>query len=456
MPNIYYAKSGGTCTNDDGMVDSGSARTGLWTTTASDYYPSCYDIFAGNTGTPIAAGDFIYCSDLHTFTRSSVTNFIGATNSQTDCIYIVSVDNANQDEYKAGASEKAVSGNDIVFYGRSVVWGMEILADDDFRSGGVNTHAVFIDCTIGLDAGGSHDRIQVVHDGAAFMFYDCTIELPNTAYLQVYNAGMMYLDGCTFNNSHAGDLIHSISGNGGATVTIKNCKGIDNTGYLLGEAGNDNSNDDLINVQIINSEVNASVTPVQEDLENRCHTFLMSGCSSDNDIAEYQHYFESVASVAEHNTTIYRDESEAWSDAEKVSLEVTTGADIEVFNPFTFEFPSEYIDLSATASDVIRIYFASTTALDPSNVWAQVSYADGTNAKTWNTATSRPDMLKPGTLTTDSGSDWRNGAGAFSGNEYYLDVDCSSPSGAACVVEIRIFVGIASTTVYFDVVTTQS
>jgi hypothetical protein len=58
-------------------------------------------------------------------------------------------------------------------------------------------------------------------------------------------------------------------------------------------------------------------------------------------------------------------------------------------------------------------------------------------------------MASGTTLTTDSGSDWRDGAGALAGhNEYIIDVATSGDVGADCVPVVSISVTKANTTIY--------
>jgi hypothetical protein len=58
-------------------------------------------------------------------------------------------------------------------------------------------------------------------------------------------------------------------------------------------------------------------------------------------------------------------------------------------------------------------------------------------------------MASGTTLTTDSGSDWRDGAGALAGhNEYIIDVATSGNVGADCVPVVSISVTKANTTIY--------
>ena len=58
------------------------------------------------------------------------------------------------------------------------------------------------------------------------------------------------------------------------------------------------------------------------------------------------------------------------------------------------------------------------------------------------------------TLTTDSGSDWRDGVGAFTGNEYQVDV--ASTTGLDCYPTVTLTVTEPSAVFYigseFDLV----
>jgi hypothetical protein len=118
--------------------------------------------------------------------------------------------------------------------------------------------------------------------------------------------------------------------------------------------------------------------------------------------------------------------------------------------------PARYCELSSTASDNIRIYFANITSnadLTDTNLWATVSYPDGTNQHTFNLATNRnTDFLAAGTKhTTDSGSAWKDGGSDLTGyDEQYMDIDTSGDVGADGVPIITIYCGEPSITFYID------
>lgn len=458
---IFYVKAGGTATGDGGRV-TGAARTGTWSTTASEYYDNVEYIFGGTGGTAITEGDFIYVSDVHDKAIASAVTWTGS-NGYNGFIYIISVDNANQDQYKAGAREYASGANDMSFYGRLTIIGMTMSAGDDFQSNGNNGVICFIDCTLGVDA--ATDLIHLIQDGVVWEIYGGTINIDNGGQLRVAWGAQLYIYGATFNtNSTNSDIISNGFYNGGGKVYIEGCKGLEgittSSAYVIGEVGNAPSNDDNIDVTLINCQLSSTIGFNEEVFESRGQRLLISGCSSDSDAAEYQYYYTSMACTVEAQTTKYRNESEAWADSNKVAFEVISGPDVANLNPFAFDLPSQRIDLSDTGSDVIRVYLASTASLTDADVHFQLVYADDANKHIWNTVNTRPtDFLSGTALTTDSGSDWRDGAGALTGyNEYYVDIEVnnSGDEGSACVVAIKAFVGIASTTIYFDVVTTQS
>ena len=117
---ITGTKASGASSSQSGVA---FGATGLL---AADCYPNIGAVLSGNT---IAAGDTIYCSDLHSIDYAATTTFTGPTGFPS---YIVSVDDTSAGVYKTGAEEKATGNSDLTL---SKVWqieGMVFEAGDDF------------------------------------------------------------------------------------------------------------------------------------------------------------------------------------------------------------------------------------------------------------------------------------------------------------------------------------
>jgi len=141
---FYYVKSGGTATGDAGRA--ASARTGSFATMgASAYYASMVDIIGGGAvpTTAAAAGDTICVSDLHSHDTIASTSYVFP-----DKLKALSVDDANAENLKAGASEGSSStGSDTINLDNSaaetlVSHGIFWRADSVFNVGSIDGMSV--------------------------------------------------------------------------------------------------------------------------------------------------------------------------------------------------------------------------------------------------------------------------------------------------------------------------
>ncbi len=106
-PGYYYVKSGGTATGDGGRTET--QRTGLWNTTLTEFYDAIIDA-VGATTVP-GDDDFILCSDLHNSSAAHAAFTLNDGGSESGAgLQIISVDNANQENYKPGATDITTTG----------------------------------------------------------------------------------------------------------------------------------------------------------------------------------------------------------------------------------------------------------------------------------------------------------------------------------------------------------
>jgi hypothetical protein len=122
--------------------------------------------------------------------------------------------------------------------------------------------------------------------------------------------------------------------------------------------------------------------------------------------------------------------------------------------PFIFDLPAQYIDLSDTASDVLTLDLVTDLTLTDTEIAAFIQYADGTTivqsnglttGKTVGTGNLGIDPLAAGSTLAASAlgaGDWT--AEPASPNFYKLELDTTSDAGQACVVSVRIAVFRAS------------
>src|SRR3990167_644579 len=445
----FYVKSGGTATDDAGRETT--MRTGAFEANANNF-PNVQAVFA-TTGTAVAAGDFILCSDLSAHAYAASVTY--GTAGLLWAVYVVSVDDANQEQYKAGAIEDLDGAGtyDLNISGYVVIEGLIIRVGDDIQPN-IDSGVLFRHCTITMT-----NNLNTIGVGVAF---DANVSFENTTIswtsgttgpaITSRRGGITHMYGGTLDGgSGTIDSLFNNTSDGGGTGIFENVDMTDVTKIIT---GNGAGLDDNFYVVVKKCALNGSVTFADETfIKDGQYLLVMESCSGAG--REYQFFQRTNGGDVQDNTTIYRDESEAFPSATKVRLKCTAVAATSIASPLYFDFPTQKIDLSSASTDTIRIYFASTTALTNTNCWAEVYYPDGTNTHVSNLATNRAsDILAAGTAhTDDSGSStWKDGAGDLAGyNEYRMDIATSGDVGAAnSVPVIRVYLAAASAVVYFD------
>ena len=119
--------------------------------------------------------------------------------------------------------------------------------------------------------------------------------------------------------------------------------------------------------------------------------------------------------------------------------------------PFVFNLPIEYVDLTNTTTDLIRVALTTSLTLTDTEIAAYLVYPDGTTSVQANWVTSGKtvgagnygiDPLDAGTTLPTSSTAW---TGALA-NKYQLDCDTSGDPGAVAPVSVRIEIYRASIT----------
>ena len=443
----YYVKSGGTATGDTGRY--ASQQTGAFSGLTA-HYATVQLAFAATT--PPAHGDFICISDAHSFTSSAAaiswaTDNLG-WNSAALPLTIMSVDDLNCENYKIATSVQETSDAnnwDVIISSSSGdriklhIYGVWLKSGDDFITLGVSSH-VFTDCTFEVAASG--DGMNFYHS----KFINCTFKstaLSNTMhrairYCDFYGGATTSENGMSYvfssGESYVRMFDHDLSGskisyliqsNGGNTASTKQyfyrCR-LPATGFLgyVNYIGYGSTNEVLV--------VNCGVTSAE---------------------AEYQYFYQQgEAHIVEDATNIYRDGSAAYPSGTQVSLKADTDAGCSHSGPFMFDLPTRYAELSSTATDTIRIHFLSSdSGLTSADVRISAHYADGTNKHHQNEViSSAHDPIDAGSALSTNTEAW---TGRTTETRYYIDIDTSADVGADCVPALRVYMGKASTTIYF-------
>lgn len=448
---FYYVKSGGTATGDAGR--NATKQTGTFAALGTaNHYDNIVAAEAATT-TP-TAGDFILVSDAHSHTYAGAVNYTGVVSGASFVVLAVSDTAIDAARGANRAVEKSGSSSDIIFAGSYYAQGIEFTAGNDMSLGSasVNATALFEDCKIIVP--GSNDRISPNRDGCMFRLIDCEVALNNAgASFRINAGGRIEMFGGSVTTTSAGitDLIAGSASVGGASGEYIGVDLTAVTGTLVNEMGASSSSDDGINILFDRCKLASGVALVGEALNglNQRVTVMRSSTASSD--AEYQLFIEDFGGELNDDDVIRRADDEPFTDsATDISYKIVTNAQCDRSTPFWFDFPTiRWSALSAGATDTLRFFIASTATLTKNDIWIELIYPDGTNKQTPNFISTKEFILDTGTtLTTDSASDWRNGASALaSHNEHQLDIDTSGDVGTDSYPIARIYIGKASITV---------
>lgn len=450
----YYVKTGGTATGDAGRY--ATQQTGSFAGLgAAGYYPDISAAVAATTAP--AGGDFILVSNLSDSTASGHISY-SAIGELADYVTTASVDDTAIDQFLKGAKETTGNPFDLSTGSARVhIVGMDITVRDDVYTSAAGGSFYIDDCTVTLTGTGSQidvsaSRTKNLSNNTTYIFQNgqtsAAVFIDSEGSIFDMTGGAIVAGSGTLNN---------LLGTGSTGQVVARLSGVDIsdvTGYILAGAGNSQTSDFTVDVELRGCAISPSITGfVEEDFSRYSHRFLATNCAATSAAAEYQYYLKTWAGEVEDDTQIYRNESIAFPSGAKASQKATTLADVGLGKPLVFTSGTRYANLAQAGSDTIRIYFVSTTALTDTEVWAEVNYPDGTNQHVYNQASNRAaDILSAGTAhTTDTGSTWKNGAADLVGyNEYYMDIDTSGDAGADCAPDIRIHITKPSVTIYFD------
>ena len=224
-------------------------------------------------------------------------------------------------------------------------------------------------------------------------------------------------------------------------------------GTLLSGVGASESTEDLVSVRMDLCKIDSGVAFTNTTFKSYNQRALFTRCSDSSAAAEYQYHLHAFGGDVDDDSVIFRNEDEAFTESnQKISYKIVTNSDASLGSPLWFDFPVlRYSRLSAGATDTLRFYITSNTALTDKDIYIEVSYPDGTNKQTPNFLSSAPttiggtlDLMVAGTiLTTDASSSW---TGALS-NLYQIDVDTSVDAGSDCQPIVKVYVTLPSVTI---------
>lgn len=445
MSYFYVKNSLGTRTTGGGLTQ----QTGSFTTLgAASVYAKIEDAITDGAG----AGDFIMCSDAHDYDSSSTAITYSLSSATASAVYIISVADANCDQYSAGATERITGGvSDMTFNGNSVAWGMTFRTNDWLIFGTSNTANIFYYSILQSP----NDVTSCTADGKCIVCIDTTMEWGDTAgsRIQLSGGSTLIMHGGKIYNPTPGTPPYITqqgfqSGGGHIYLYGVDLSGIDTT--LIADAGA-GSADNGIEIFIDRCQLNASVAFSNENFYLPNQRMLITRSSSSSAAAEYQYHFKAPHGTVDDDTSFYRDGSTAFPDSsQKISLKCQTLSTASREMPFVFDYPLIYAPLSSTATDVLTLYILCSATLTDADVSAELLYPDGTNKNVSNRVESVTDAFDPlrtgSTLSTNTES-W---TGRTTENRYQVQLDTSGDAGADTVPSVlRVSVTKASTTIYF-------
>ena len=444
---LYYVKSGGTATGDAGRETT--ARTGTWNASTADYYPTMYAGYSTPTTTPVA-GDYILFSSNHSETNATTLD------AAVELLF-VSVDNANQENYLPGATIIDTNSTATVLKITSDQFfaGINATSSDNAVSiDGDNRKITIQDCTV-KSGTGSDLVLSTSRDGARFQLtnvdLDCTGTI-TTAINARNGMEVIWNGGSWVGTGTPTNLFLGNGGNGGFQAELNGVELSAITGSLLGATEEYAS--DVCLLRLNNCRLNSGVT-LHNLLASDCQRFEMYNCDDSTGGDFHRFYVASGSGTASNNDSTYVTATESWYEGSvKSSIEITTTAICGRLQPFTFELPAQYVDLSQAASNVLTLELTTDLTLTDTDIASFLVYPDGTTSvianwvtsgKTVGTGNYGNDPLAAGTtLTTGSlgAGDWT--AEPTSPNFYKMVLDTSGDAGRATAVSIRIEVYKAS------------
>ncbi len=445
----YKIKDDGTATLDAGRVTvqpTGSfAADGV-----ANHYASITAALLATT--PPIAGDFFIVSDLHNFSTTAAQVYTGVIPTP---YYIICVDDANMDASRTSGNrgkETCTSTSNDIILDDSFVSGMCFESSDNIVLGGT-TGNLLQDCELAVT--GSGDVITVNGDGFSAVLINCVANLASSSSsFQVGGGASIEMNGGSVTVGGTGhELFTSGFFSGGGIVRFNgvNLEAIDNV--LIANVGSSESADDGIDVKFDMCKIASGVLFTNETFKSKSMRALFTRCSNSSAAAEYQYHLHAFGGDVDDDSAIFRNEDEAFTESnQKISYKIVTNSDASLGSPLWFDFPVlRYTRLSAGATDTLRFYITSNTALTDKDIYIEISYPDGTNKQTPNFLSSAPttvggtlDLMATGTtLTTDASSSW---TGALS-NLYQIDVDTSGDVGADCQPIVKVYVTLPSVTI---------
>ena len=457
----YYVKNGGTATGDAGRY--ATQQTGSFATLGAANYYGTIALAMAATTSPVD-GDFINPSDVHLSSGTAHVTWFGAANSgEFVNVFTVSDLNINVSRRTGNYAEEVISsGSSDFLVGDNIrLSGLKVGISDDII---FKKNVILSDSIINsFPTGGTGSDIVTTGNSVQFKFFNVDVEAANNNCSILINRGNYFeMIGGSYLTTDTG-ISNFLEFDGAFQGNVVRISGVDITGVsgtLCANVGASN-NDAMIDIVFDMCKLRTGVSFTNETFKSVGQRALFTRCSDSSAAAEYQYALccfgggtdASGGPGVEDDSAIFRNEDEAFTESnQKISYKIVTNSDASLGSPLWLDFPVlRYSELSAGATDTLRFYLTSNTALTDKDVYIEISYPDGTNKQTPNFLTSAPvtvggtlDLMAAGTtLTTDSTSTWTGGLT----NKYQIDLNTSVDVGADCLPIVKVYITKPSITI---------
>ena len=440
----FYVSTGGGVTGTRAISGGDTQRTGAFSAmAASDVYATIASAIDTGLAT---SGDIICVSDAHAYSVAAHLNYFGPLSGDFLTITTVSDTACETSTIATAAQEFCTANNTASFRGRISAFGLWVKSNNDVGLGVSGTSLQMQNCIWEVTGSGDVFLYTSV-DGAFMRAVDCEFKGITGSLMRISNGSKVVWEGCTTTGIDT-LLSSSIGIGGGGHFTAIGCDLSSVTGSLWANGGNAADSDDVIQVEYRGCKLPATEPAfVTETLASQACRLRMSNTSGSAAVAEYQFNETSFGGQVNQDDAIYRDGSTAFPSGAKISLACATLTTATKATPFWFDFPTRYAELSNAASDTLRIYLVSSATLYDSDVWAEVSYPDGTTKQLYNFLSTRHTNILDtnGTELTTNTEAWTNPPATPN----YYQIDIPITDGSDCYPTIRMYVAKPSATIYF-------
>jgi hypothetical protein len=442
-PHIYVDSNHGTNT---GATDTSKAtqQTGNITSmTAGDVYTN---LSAAIAGCSPSDGDTIYMCDNHDAGASYANITLNSGGSATGAgLKIISVDNTNIDQYKAGAYENnTLNGADHNFAYNGFIAGVKWRTNDNtmvFTS--TARHWSLYECEIVYVSVSDWAILLTSPTGCLLRLIDCTIDHSSGTVNQcisIANGNQIDWIGGATTASGGNDIVNLINfGNYGGIVNIT---GVDLFGVETSLCTSTAGTTANFNLNLQNCKLDAALTSVTGTMGDAMHRIEMHNCDQSSTDNLHRFYIETGSGKAVNNNSVYVTANPAFFEGtDKSSIQVTTTSSCSIARPFTFEMPTRYIDFGDTSSDKVSINIVTDFTLNEEDIAFYLMYPDGTTqvqanfigGESTSSTSFIHDPLASGTALNTTGAltaaDW-TGEPA-SPNFYLIELDTVGDAGEA-------------------------